>query len=144
MKNSHLFLLVLIPTLGLTTLTHASHVTDIQCSADADGWQLCVSFHWSGKMTEDLLELTVTLLDGNGDTVETRALQEPINRADTGGATIEYWFSHPWVGILSIPPFQMVVDSDYCGQRFHDFVIDLDDLVPVDGTTWDEIKSLYR
>lgn len=143
MKN-YLSAFVLAAVLLLPGLADACHVVSVDADVNCDGWQACFSVYFEDPVMTATLEYAVVVVGGDGEPLEGFADQVEISRDVTGNVTLDFCFAGTWVGYHDNPPFDVAVAANLAGGSPVGAVYRADCIVPVDESSWDQIKSYYR
>lgn len=142
-KLTTLFLVLGLVALALPGVSSACHVTDVNGSADCNGWNLCTTVFFISQFDEGSLAYTVTILDGTGEEV-TSFGETLIITHEPGEGYFEYCFDGVWDGEFMVSNPTVVLTSALNGQDPTTFTFDLNCTVADEAITLDAVKATYR
>jgi hypothetical protein len=140
----YIITLVLAAVLALPGLAAACHVVSVDATVNCDGWTACFSVYFAGPVMDATLEYAVVVVGGDGVPLEGFADQVEISRDVTGPGTLDFCFSGLWEGYHDNPPFEVAVAGNLTGDEAVGEVFVVDCVVPIEDSSWDQIKSYYR
>ncbi len=138
--------LTVLLALAIPALAMACHVTEVNGTADCDGWALCATVYFSDSVYSGTLNYQIIITDDAGNEVNRITASEVVSRDQgTCGGLYTYCFDGLWDGDhYSANGFHVQMCANLNGSTAQTDIFDLSCTVDDSQASFGSVKALYR